>query len=84
MGQRRWERAGLVVTVKAFHEELEATSFLVDLRGSQLSCPAANVDVSRTKFPMDRSKKSKNWYSGGILYWSKTSVHEVVITFAIS
>jgi len=56
MGQRRWERAGLVVTVKAFHEELEATSFLVDLRGSQLSCPAANV----SRVPTSRWNVQKN------------------------
>ena len=57
MGQRQWERAGLVVIVKAFHEELEATSFLVDLRGSQLSCPAAN---SMSRVPSSRWIVQKN------------------------
>lgn len=63
----RW-KPGRAYTVKTAHKGFKALSFLVNLQVRQFVSNKERVNALLTRAPIERSKKSKNWKSGGVLY----------------
>src|SRR5882757_4037351 len=61
-------RIGVDCVVKTAHKEFEALCLLVDLPACYSTSDFEDTGGLLTKAPMERSKKSKNWKSGGVLY----------------